>query len=99
MSTVANYFKGIVDPEAISRLKEGQKDAEDEDAVVTESLAIKDSPGPLALESVEKKKEEEAAKKILPKMKCQLSISNFRVAIVEDVHTQQPQALSLNVCV
>ena len=38
-----------------------------------------------------------AASKPLPRVKAQVSISNFRVAIIEDVYTEKPQALTLRV--
>ena len=38
-----------------------------------------------------------AASKPLPRVKAEVSISNFRVAIIEDVYTEKPQALTLRV--
>ena len=106
MSTVANYFQGIFDPAAIpQQLKDGTRadsDLEDTLKVPEAAAGGKDSRGDSVVPALEAsgRKGEAAtvAAKPLPKLKCQISISNFRVAIIEDVYTKQPQALSLNVC-
>ena len=100
MSTLADYFRAIVDQEAIARLKDIQQEPELEDTVkVSGAPAIMDASAVKAVEKkdLKEKVSEPVNKTVLPKLKCQLSISNFRVAIIEDVYTQQPQALSLNV--
>jgi len=47
--------------------------------------------------AVREKEATPTAKKVLPRVKVQLSVTNFRVAIIEDVYTKNPQALTLRV--
>ena len=102
LSTVTNYFRATFDPKAVQQKQQAGKGEELEDTVKASSSsslpAVKDTPTTGAGE--EKAAESAvAAQKPLPKLKCQLTISNFRVAIIEDVYTENPQAISLNVCV
>ena len=107
LSTVSEYFQGIFDPKALEGLRaaigEGQGETDFEDTVVVSNgKAIEPAPAGKAIEATPilesaGKGGAVVAKKPLPKLKCQLSISNFRVAVIEDVYTEQPQALSLNV--
>lgn len=108
LSLIGNYFKAIFDPKALPQpTSDPSADSELEDTLkqksnkldissskVSEVVAAKEK----SLEAV--KEEEEAvasAQKPFPRIKLQASISNFRVALVEDVYTEHPQALSLNV--
>ena len=97
LSTISNYFRATFDPKAISREQPTQNgDSELEITTKPEgTFAIEAAPS--SETKAKEVKETAPAKKVLPKLKCQLFVSNFRVAIIEDVFTKQPQAISLNV--
>ena len=108
LSLIGNYFKGIFDPKALPQsTSDPSADTELEDTLKQKSSKINISSSKIneavaaKEKSLEAVKEEEevvaSAPKPFPRIKLQASISNFRVAIVEDVYTEQPQALSLNV--
>jgi hypothetical protein len=104
LSTVSDYFRGIFDPKALEQLKEAGarkeegKDGLEETVKASSTSALEVSSTPeltrVAAKTVVAKP---LPKTPLPKVKAQLTISNFRVAVIEDVYTEHPQAISLNV--
>ena len=88
MSTVANYFQDIVK----AALPEKPQSPEDDDDTFEEGGA--ETPAIVAPPPLPPAKK--APK--LPNLKIEGSIKDLRVAIIEDIETPQPQALTLKVC-
>ncbi len=98
MSLVANYFRAIVEPKTSSSDKGTQ---EEESGSLEDTLKSKDleedrqqpPDGSQAVVTSGKG----SSSKALPRLKAQVSVSNFRVAIIEAFYTEKPQALTLRV--
>ena len=85
---MSDYFKAIFDPNANKKSTAKDEHSTDTSKENRKSKLIKQE----GLIDTKKKK---AAP--LPKMKVNASIKNFRVALIENVDTPQPQALTLKV--
>ena len=117
MSTVANYFRALVDldaagksatPTSTSEEQVAAENVQDEEMGVAgvgslertltdKDLEEKEVKTGIEVAVGEKEGTPSSAKLVLPRLKAQLSVSNFRVAIIEDVYTKNPQALTLRV--
>lgn len=93
---MADYFKTIfnLDPKAKKQVDTGDKETEPED-----TLKADEKSSPLSRQDTigTSKKGEKKKQAPLPKLKANVSIKDFRVAIIENVNTPQPQALTLKV--
>ena len=114
MSSVADYFRAINDPNKVSQssvplpsttapprtavVEGGEKRLLETDRTPLENTTTTSQQQDGIKKTVDvAEKGKPAAIKPLPRVKAQVSISNFRVAIIEDVYTENPQALTLRV--
>lgn len=102
LSNVSQYFTAIFQPPSTAK-PAAVKDEKENERDLEETLTAPGIKQPQETETAEAPKggvhKKEKEKVSLPRLKCQVSISNFRVAIVEDVFSENPQALSLTVSV
>ena len=90
LKVMSDYFKVIFDPKA------NKKDSSKADPTATDTSKLENRKSKLVKqETLSDSKKKKAAP--LPKMKVNASIKNFRVALIENVDTKQPQALTLKV--
>ena len=90
LKVMSDYFKTIFDPKA------NKKDSSIADPTATDTSKQENRKSKLVKqETLSDSKKKKAAP--LPKMKVNASIKNFRVALIENVDTKQPQALTLKV--
>ena len=102
VSTVTDYFRGIFGVSTANNKDDLTSSSNFEKSLEKtlegKELAILEAPPSLKMEEkAVVKKGKKPVKKALPKLKCQLTVSNFRVAIIEDVYTDDAQALTLRV--
>ena len=93
-------LKAIVQPSSSSHRSPG---LEAEESCLEDTLKITESSAKESLSVASEtkeivKKQEIPQKQSLLRLKCHVTISNFRVAIIEDIYSEQPQALTLRVC-
>lgn len=90
---MSDYFKAISNPDP--KVKK-QVDIEDKE---TEFEDTPFPPSQMARQdtTVSSKKQEKKKQTPLPNLKVTVSIQDFRVAVIENVDTPQPQALTLKV--
>ena len=95
MKTMADYFTAAFDPNKNKKdsTKDSTKDPENTD--LEKTLTEDTKPKLVKQDTVLTKKKKKAAP--LPKMKINASIKDLRVALIENVDTPQPQALTLKV--
>ena len=111
MKVMADYFKAIFTPDPKSK-KQEDKNVELEDTLKTadgasppkltkQETADGASPPKLTKQDTltTSKKRDQKKQTKLPKLKANVSIKDFRVAIIENVDTPHPQALVLKVCI
>ena len=96
---MADYFKAIFSPDPKSNKQVNTVDKTNE---LEDTLRTTDESSPPKLTKQDtlttSKKRDKKKQTKLPKLKVNLSIKDFRVAIIENVDTPHPQALTLKVC-
>ena len=107
ISTVVNYLRAIFDPKVNQASHEVVEESVTElismdDLLVQETIRmvpeISDSSSlESTLTASSALEEKSVSKRPLLLIKFEVSITNFRVAIIEDVYTENPQALTLRV--
>lgn len=99
MNTVVNYLKAIFDPK-VNQASPSSESIEETVKGAPELSETSSLEVTLTASSVLQEEQEKPVSKLsLPRIKCQVSVTNFRVAIIEDVYTENPQALTLRVSI
>ena len=99
MSMVANYLRAIFDPKVnmASLASEAMEETVKEGQELSEASSLESTTLNLPDENVPDEKT--VSKRPSLWIKCQVSVTNFRVAVIEDVYTENPQALTLRASV
>lgn len=91
MKAVSDFFTAIFDPSKVK--KDSNKDTTNSD--IEETLTENTKHELVKQDTISTKKQKTSAP--LPKIKVNASIKDLRVALIENIDTPQPQALTLKV--